>query len=102
MAESVKSALAVVSLTPTDGVMIVVGTFLIFVLYRFMASRVFAPLLEHVEQRESLTSGALHDASQMLRARSPKRYKPAVTRSLNNLPRRMLPPRRKLVTLPTV
>ena len=65
MLETVKNALAVVSLTPTDGVMIVVGTVLIFMLHRAMATKVFAPLLEHVEQRESSTTGALHAASQM-------------------------------------
>ena len=65
MIEAIKNALAVVSLTPTDGIMIVFGTVVIFMLHSFMANRVFAPLLEHVEQRESLTSGALLAASQM-------------------------------------
>lgn len=65
MSETIVNILKTVSLTPTDGVMIVVGTVLIFVLHRFLASSVFSPILEHVEQREALTTGALHTASQM-------------------------------------
>jgi F0F1-type ATP synthase membrane subunit b/b' len=65
MSETIVNILQTVSLTPTDGVMIVVGTVLIFVLHRLLAVSVFAPLLEHVEQREALTTGALHTASQM-------------------------------------
>ena len=65
MSETIVNILKTVSLTPTDGVMIVVGTVLVFVLYRVMATSVFAPILEHIEQREALTSGALHTASQM-------------------------------------
>jgi F0F1-type ATP synthase membrane subunit b/b' len=34
-------------------------------LYNTLEAKVFAPLLEHVEQRESLTSGAVFTASQM-------------------------------------
>lgn len=65
MLESISKVLAVVDLTPTDGVMIVCGTVLIFILHRVMANKVFAPLLEHLEQRESLTTGALFTAGQM-------------------------------------
>jgi F0F1-type ATP synthase membrane subunit b/b' len=65
MLESLKNTLSAVSLTPTDGVMIVVGTILIFALHRVLATKVFAPLLEHVEQRESVTTGALFTAAQM-------------------------------------
>jgi len=65
MLEIIKSSLATVSLTPTDGVMIVVCTGLVFLLYKILEVRVFAPILEHVEQRESLTLGAVHTASQM-------------------------------------
>jgi F0F1-type ATP synthase membrane subunit b/b' len=65
MSETIVNILKTVSLTPTDGVMIVVGTVLIFLLHRFLANSVFSPLLEHVEQREALTTGALHTASQM-------------------------------------
>jgi F0F1-type ATP synthase membrane subunit b/b' len=65
MSDTLTNALATISLTPTDGVMILVCTVLIFVLYRYMATAVFAPLLEHVEERESVTAGALHAASQM-------------------------------------
>ena len=65
MSETIVNILKTVSLTPIDGVMIVVGTVLIFLLHRFLAASVFAPLIEHVEQREALTTGALHTASQM-------------------------------------
>jgi F-type H+-transporting ATPase subunit b len=65
MIDSIVNILAVVSLTPTDGIMIVVCTVLMFVLYKALEVKVFAPLLEHVEQRESLTSGAVFTASQM-------------------------------------
>lgn len=65
MIDSIVNILAVVSLTPTDGIMIVVCTVLMFVLYKALEVKVFAPLLEHVERRESLTSGAVFTASQM-------------------------------------
>ena len=65
MLDTIKDTLAIVSLTPIDGVMIVCGTVLIFTLHRIMARKVFAPLLEHVEQRESVTTGALFTANQM-------------------------------------
>jgi F0F1-type ATP synthase membrane subunit b/b' len=45
--------------------MIVVCTGLFFLLYKVLEVKVFAPLLEHVEQRESLTTGAVFTASQM-------------------------------------
>jgi F0F1-type ATP synthase membrane subunit b/b' len=65
MLDSIVGLLKVVDLTPLDGVMALVGTVLIFLLHRVLANSVFSPLLEHVEQRESLTSGALLAASQM-------------------------------------
>jgi F0F1-type ATP synthase membrane subunit b/b' len=45
--------------------MIVVCTGLMFLLYKILESKVFKPLLEHVEQRESLTTGAAFTATQM-------------------------------------
>jgi F0F1-type ATP synthase membrane subunit b/b' len=65
MLETVVSILKAVSLTPTDGIMILVCTGLLTILYKLLAVKVFNPLLEHVEQRESLTSGAVHTAGQM-------------------------------------
>lgn len=65
MIDAIVNTLAVVSLTPTDGVMIVVCTVLMFALYKALEVNVFAPLLEHVEQRESLTTGAVFTANQM-------------------------------------
>jgi F0F1-type ATP synthase membrane subunit b/b' len=65
MLDSIVATLAVVSLTPTDGIMIVVCTALMFFLYKALEVKVFAPLLEHVEQRESVTSGAVFTAAQM-------------------------------------
>lgn len=59
------NVLAAVSLTETDGLMILVGTGLIFTLYKSLQNLVFQPLLEHVEQRESVTEGALFTAQQM-------------------------------------
>ncbi len=59
------NALAAISLTETDGLMILVGTGLIFTLYKSLQVLVFEPLLEHVEQRESVTEGALFTAEQM-------------------------------------
>jgi F0F1-type ATP synthase membrane subunit b/b' len=65
MLDSLVGLLKVIDLSPLDGVMVLVGTVLIFVLHRILANSVFSPLLEHVEARESLTSGALLAASQM-------------------------------------
>lgn len=65
MIDSIVNILEAVSLTPTDGVMIFVCTGLMFLLYKTLEAKVFAPLLEHVEQRESLTSGAVFTAMQM-------------------------------------
>jgi len=65
MIDSIISILAAVSLTPIDGIMIVVCLGLLFMLYKTLEIKVFAPLLEHVEQRESLTTGAVFSASQM-------------------------------------
>jgi len=65
MVDTIINILAAVSLTPTDGVMIVVCTGLMFLLYKVLENKVFMPLLEHVEQRESLTTGAAFTATQM-------------------------------------
>jgi F0F1-type ATP synthase membrane subunit b/b' len=65
MQEKIENILAVLNLTPIDGVMIVIGTVLIFALYKTLETQVFRPLLEHVEQRESVTAGALFTADQM-------------------------------------
>lgn len=65
MIDSIVSILKAVSLSPLDGVMIVVCSGLLFVLYKLLEAKVFMPILEHVEQRESLTIGAIHTASQM-------------------------------------
>jgi F0F1-type ATP synthase membrane subunit b/b' len=53
------------SLTNQDGQMIVVGTALLFALYFALRSAVFKPLLQHIEERETVTEGAVHTASQM-------------------------------------
>ena len=65
MIDTIINILATVSLSPTDGIMIVVCTGLVFMLYKVLEVKVFTPLLEHVEQRESLTSGAVFTATQM-------------------------------------
>jgi F0F1-type ATP synthase membrane subunit b/b' len=65
MLQKVKDILEAISLSPLDGVMILVCTLLIAILYKLLAVKVFNPLLEHVERRESLTSGAVHTAAQM-------------------------------------
>lgn len=65
MLETLTNVLSAISLTPLDGGMIVVGTVLIFTLYKSLEVAVFRPLLEHVEQREGVTTGALFTASQM-------------------------------------
>lgn len=65
MLETITTILNAISLTPLDAVMIVVGTALIFVLYKSLEIAVFTPLLEHIEQREGVTSGALFTAGQM-------------------------------------
>jgi F0F1-type ATP synthase membrane subunit b/b' len=59
------NVLAAVSLTETDALMILVGTGLIFTLYKSLQNLVFQPLLEHVEHRETVTEGALFTAQQM-------------------------------------
>ena len=61
----IESALSAVSLTLEDGRMIVVGTILLFVLYKFFERKLFAPLLEHLECREGVTTGASFTADQM-------------------------------------
>jgi F0F1-type ATP synthase membrane subunit b/b' len=45
--------------------MIILGTVLIFVLYRALARTLFAPFLEHLECREGVTAGSLFTADQM-------------------------------------
>lgn len=65
MLEPVVNILGAISLTPTDGIMILVCTVLLTILYKLLAVKVFNPLLEHLEKRESLTSGAVHTAGQM-------------------------------------
>ncbi len=57
--------LAAISLTETDALMILVGSGLIFTLYKSLQTLVFQPLLEHVEYRETVTEGALFTAEQM-------------------------------------
>jgi F0F1-type ATP synthase membrane subunit b/b' len=52
-------------LTNQDGQMIVVGTIFIYALYFALRSALFKPLLRHVEEREGVTAGAVHTASQM-------------------------------------
>jgi F0F1-type ATP synthase membrane subunit b/b' len=53
------------SLTNEDGQMIVVGTVFLFALYFALRSTLFKPLLRHLEEREAVTAGAVHTASQM-------------------------------------
>ncbi|MEY4667892.1 MAG: synthase [Pseudomonadota bacterium] len=53
------------SLTNEDGQMIVVGTIFLFALYFALRSTLFKPLLRHLEEREAVTAGAVHTASQM-------------------------------------
>jgi len=53
------------SLTNEDGLMIVVGTVFLFALYFALRSTLFKPLLRHLEERESVTAGAVHTAAQM-------------------------------------
>jgi F0F1-type ATP synthase membrane subunit b/b' len=59
------NVLAAISLSETDALMILVGTGLIFTLYKSLQILVFQPLLEHVEHRETVTEGALFTAEQM-------------------------------------
>lgn len=65
MEQTITNVLAAISLTPLDAKMIVVGTVFIFGLYRALEKGLFRPLLTHVEQRESVTEGALFTAGQM-------------------------------------
>jgi F0F1-type ATP synthase membrane subunit b/b' len=65
MEQTLTDVLAAISLTPLDAKMIVVGTVFIFGLYRALAKGLFTPVLAHVEQRESVTEGALFTADQM-------------------------------------
>jgi F0F1-type ATP synthase membrane subunit b/b' len=53
------------SLTNEDGQMIVVGTAFLFALYFALRATLFKPLLQHLEEREAVTAGAVHTASQM-------------------------------------
>ena len=65
MEQTITDVLAAISLTPLDAQMIVVGTIFIFGLYKALEKSLFRPVLEHVEQREGVTEGALFTASQM-------------------------------------
>jgi F0F1-type ATP synthase membrane subunit b/b' len=65
MEQTITEILAAVSLTPLDAKMIVVGTLFIFGLYKALEKSLFRPVLEHVEQREGVTEGALFTAGQM-------------------------------------
>jgi F0F1-type ATP synthase membrane subunit b/b' len=65
MEQTITDVLAAISLTPLDAKMIVVGTVFIFGLYKALEKCLFRPILEHVEQREGVTEGALFTASQM-------------------------------------
>jgi F0F1-type ATP synthase membrane subunit b/b' len=65
MEESASPLLQLFSLTTLDAQMIVVGTLFIFALYAALSQALFKPLLRHLEERESVTAGALHAASQM-------------------------------------
>lgn len=65
MTDTLVTILATVSLTPIDGIMIVVCLGLLLLLYKMLEIKVFTPILEHIEQRESLTTGAVFSASQM-------------------------------------
>lgn len=51
------------SLTKLDVPMIFVGLALFFFLYKLLESSVFRPLLEHLEQREHATTGAVETAA---------------------------------------
>ena len=65
MEQTITDVLAAISLTPLDAKMILVGTVFIFGLYRALEKGLFRPVLAHVEQRESVTEGALFTAGQM-------------------------------------
>jgi F0F1-type ATP synthase membrane subunit b/b' len=65
MDDSVTGSLALFSLSALDAKMIGVGTVFIFALYSALSSALFKPLLRHIEEREGVTAGALHTASQM-------------------------------------
>lgn len=65
MEDSAAGTLALFSLTALDAKMIGVGTVFIFALYSALSSALFKPLMRHIEEREGVTAGALHTASQM-------------------------------------
>lgn len=65
MVDTIVSLLEIVDLTPADGVMSVIGTAVLFVFYQVLSSRVFQPVLAHIEKREELTTGYLRTASEM-------------------------------------
>lgn len=65
MEDTASPLLQLFSLTTLDAQMIVVGTLFIFALYAALSRALFKPLLRHLEERESVTAGALHAASQM-------------------------------------
>ena len=64
-ANSMSNILHEVDLTNQDGLMILVGTAFIYLLYFTLSKKLFSPLLEHLEHREGVTTGALHAAAQM-------------------------------------
>jgi F-type H+-transporting ATPase subunit b len=60
-----KPILDLFDITPVDLQMIPVGLLFVVALYFALRSALFKPLLRHVEERESVTAGALHTAGQM-------------------------------------
>ncbi len=63
--EFMTGILAALDLTPQDCPMIVVGTLLLYMLYRALSTKLFKPMLEHIERREEATTGVLQTAAQM-------------------------------------
>jgi F0F1-type ATP synthase membrane subunit b/b' len=65
MSQTINSLLSIFHLNNELGLLILVGLALVTALYKIMGKVAFVPLLEHVEQRESATVGALFSAGQM-------------------------------------
>ena len=65
MAETISKVLSAIHLSNELGVLILIGLALITMLYKTLGAAVFAPLLDHLEQRESATIGARFSAGQM-------------------------------------
>ena len=63
--EFMTGILAALDLTPQDCSMIVVGTLLLYMLYRALSIKLFKPMLEHIEHREEAPIGVLQTAAQM-------------------------------------